>query len=73
MFIFDNATSHTTFAPDALRVANMNLPSGGNRNHNMRDGWNPLTRQPQPCVRGEKVAKGMRKLLGEGARSLEAW
>ena len=33
-----NATNHTAFAPDALRVACMNLSSGGNQNHNMRDG-----------------------------------
>ena len=25
VFIFDNATNHTAFAPDALCVANMNL------------------------------------------------
>ena len=40
VFIFDNATNHTTFASDALRVAYMNLSSGGNQNHNMRDNWN---------------------------------
>ena len=37
-------------------------------NYNMRDGWNPLTQQPQPMytwVRGRKVAKGMRKVLEE--------
>ena len=33
VFIFDNATNHTAFALDALRVANMNLSSGGNQNH----------------------------------------
>ena len=38
VFIFDNATNHTAFAPDALHVANMNMSSGGNQNHNMRDG-----------------------------------
>ena len=68
MFIFDNATNHTAFAPDALRVVNMNLSSGGNQNHNMRDGWNPLTQQPQPMytwARGRKVAKGMREVLEE--------
>ena len=68
VFIFDNATNHTAFAPDALRVANMNLFSGGNQSHDMRDGWNPLTQQPQPMhtwVRGRKVAKGMQKILEE--------
>ena len=33
-----NSTDHAAFAPDALRVACMNLSSGGNQNHNMRDG-----------------------------------
>ena len=33
-----NATNHPAFAPDALRVASMNMSSGGNRNHKMRDG-----------------------------------
>ena len=28
-----NATNHTAFAPDAFRVASMNLSSGGNQNH----------------------------------------
>ena len=68
MFIFDNATNHTAFTPDALRVLNMNLSSGGNQNHNMRDGWNTLTQQSQPMytwVRGRKVAKGVRKVLEE--------
>ena len=61
------ATNHTAFAPDALRVAS-NMSSGGNRTHNMRDGWNLLTQQPQPMhtwVQGRKVAKGMRKVLEE--------
>ena len=57
---FDNAASHIAFSLNALRVANMNLSSGGNRNHNMRDGWDPLTQQPQPMytwIRGRKVGK----------------
>ena len=33
-----NATNHTAFAPDALRVASMNLSSGGNQNRIMRLG-----------------------------------
>ena len=63
-----NSTNHTAFAPDALRVASKNLSSRGNQNHNMRDGWNPLTQQPQSMhtwVQGRKVAKGMRKVLEE--------
>ena len=53
-----NATNHTAFDPDALRVASKNLSSGGNQNRNMRDGWNPLTQQPQPMhtwVQGRKI------------------
>jgi hypothetical protein len=68
VFFYDNATNHTAFAADALRVSSMNLSSGGNQNHNMRDGWNPLTQQPQRMytyVRGKKVAKGMRVVLQE--------
>ena len=55
-----NATNHTAFAPDALRVASKNLSSGGNQKRNMRDGLNPLTQQPQPMhtwVQERKVAK----------------
>jgi ectoine hydroxylase-related dioxygenase (phytanoyl-CoA dioxygenase family) len=68
VFLFDNATNHTAFANDALRACTMNLSSGGNQNHNMRDGWNPLTQEPQPMytrVQGRKVAKGMKKVLEE--------
>ena len=49
-----NATNHTAFAPDAPRVASKNLSSGGNQNRNMRDGWNPLTQQPQPMHMGPR-------------------
>jgi hypothetical protein len=68
VFLFDNATNHTAFAADALRTCNMNLSSGGEQNHNMRDGWNPLTQQPQPMytlIGRRKVAKGMRQVLEE--------
>ena len=68
VFFFNNATNHTAFAADALRVSSMNLSPGGNQNHNMRDGWNPRTQQPQPMytyIRGQKVAKGMRIVLQE--------
>ena len=51
------ATNHTAFAPDAFRVASMNLSFGGNQNHNMRDGWNPLTQQPQPMQHGSKEGR----------------
>lgn len=38
LFLFDHATSHTTYAEDALRVAPINLNSGGKQS-NLRDGW----------------------------------
>ena len=41
--LFDNATNHSAFAHNALRVSSMDLPSGGDQNHGMRDGWNPRT------------------------------
>ena len=64
---FDNATI-TAFAADALRVQDTNPSPGGDQNHNMRGGWNPLTGKPQKMhtlVRGKKVAKGIREVLKE--------
>ena len=65
-FFFDNATNHTAFAADALRVSSVNISPGGNQNHNMRDGWNPHTQQLQQMytyIREQKVAKGMWMVL----------
>jgi transposase len=40
LFLFDNARNHDSFAPDALRVNQMNLGSGGESPPaNMRNGW----------------------------------
>ena len=36
-----------SISADALRVQEMNLSLGGEQNHNMRGGWNPLTETPQ--------------------------
>ena len=63
-----NGTNHTTFAPDAFRVARMNLSSGGGQSRDMRGGWDPLAQQSQPMhtwVQGRKVAKGIQKVLEE--------
>ena len=52
-----NATNHTACAPDAFRVASMNLSFGGNQTHNMRDGWNPLTQHHSQCTHGSKEGR----------------
>ena len=60
-FFFDDATNHTAFAADALRVSSMNISPSGNQNHSIRDGWKPRTQQPQQMytyIREQKVAKG---------------
>ena len=38
LFLFDNATSHSIYAPDALQVANMNKRPGGQQPF-LRPGW----------------------------------
>ena len=61
VFFFDNATNHTAFAADALRVSSMNISPGGNQNHSIRDGWKPRTQQPQQMytyIREQTVSKG---------------
>ncbi len=37
-FLFDNATSHSVYVEDALRIANMNKGIGG-KQARLRDGW----------------------------------
>jgi hypothetical protein len=39
LFIFDNSSGHSAYAPDALRVTEMNLGKGGKKGYNMRAGW----------------------------------
>ena len=68
MFFFDNATNHTAFAADALRVQDSNPSPGGVQSQNMRNGWNPLSGKTQymhTLVRGKKVANGIREVLKE--------
>jgi hypothetical protein len=67
---FDNATNHTAFAKDALRVEKMNLSSAGAQTADMKDGWfyrdNRRHNQKMHIMRrGEKVAKGMEQVLRE--------
>jgi hypothetical protein len=56
LFIFDNSSGHSAYAPDALRVANMNLGKGGKKGHNMRAGWF-LKREPDGTL--SKVVQPM--------------
>lgn len=75
LFLFDNATSHSIYAKDALRAANMNKGDGGNQPF-LRNGWfnkedivcpqemsylvdDPATGQP------ERVQKGIQRVLEE--------
>lgn len=51
LFLFDNATSHSVYGPDALQVKNMGKGSGGKQSF-LRDGWfeREGIRQPQPML-----------------------
>jgi hypothetical protein len=70
LFFCDNATNHTAFAKDALRVGKMNLSDGGVPTADMKVGCfyrdNRHHNQKMDVMRrGEKVAKGMHKVLRE--------
>ncbi|RPA92227.1 hypothetical protein L873DRAFT_1847855 [Choiromyces venosus 120613-1] len=49
LFLFDNATSHSTYTKDALRASAMNLRLGGGQAQ-LRPGINSLTREIQLMV-----------------------
>ena len=74
VFFFDNATNHTAFAADALRVSSMNISPGGNQNHNMRDGWNPVPNNHSrhtPTSENRRSQKGCRwycRSMGYGGK-----
>ena len=77
LFLFDNATSHSVFALDALQVDEMNKSTGGQQKF-LRDGWyinsegntirqemsflNPSSVSDQPLL---KVQKGVQMVLEE--------
>ena len=69
IFLFDNATSHAFYAPDALRVNAMNLNPGGKNTPMMRDGINSATGQPQSMVFPQDhplfpgIPKGIKEVL----------
>jgi hypothetical protein len=78
VFMFDNATSHSVYAADALRVANMCLGEGHQQAF-LRPGWyqHPIsgaivnqpmwTSEPDPLVPGatKRVQKGIKVVLQE--------
>ncbi|RPA94627.1 hypothetical protein L873DRAFT_1837574 [Choiromyces venosus 120613-1] len=66
LFLFDNASSHSSFAEDALRVQNMNL-SGGGEQATMRNGYFLLkgTRTIQSMVYENGIPKGIEAVLQE--------
>ncbi|RPB02023.1 hypothetical protein L873DRAFT_573273 [Choiromyces venosus 120613-1] len=66
LFLFDNASSHSSFAEDALRVQNMNL-SGGGEQATMRNGYFFLkgTRTIQSMVYENGIPKGIEAVLQE--------
>lgn len=67
LFLFDNATNHCVMADDALVAKGMNLSRGG-RQPLMRDGFNPLTNEPQQMWQWEEskqVPKGIKVVLKE--------
>lgn len=69
-FLFDNATSHSVFAPDALDVKGMGKGSGGKQSF-LRDGWfyQDGIKTPQAMSfqlpNGTQCQKGIRRVLEE--------
>lgn len=70
LFLFDNATSHSVYAKDALQVNNMNKGPGGKQSQ-LRDGWfdyagarvvQPMSFQQE---NGQWIPKGIRRVLEE--------
>jgi hypothetical protein len=75
LFLFDNATSHSVYARDALRVVKMNKGTGGQQPL-LRDGWyhdgdsfvmqQMYDNKVDPITGAvEKVPKGIQKILEE--------
>ncbi len=75
VFIFDNATSHSVYAEDALRVAKMNKGEGGQQPL-LRNGWYKdgdvvveqemfFTREDPATGTNCKVPKGIQRVLEE--------
>lgn len=67
LFLFDNATSHSAFASNALRGTKMNKGPGGAQPH-MRDGWyidKNGVRMVQKMCYGQRERKIPKSLWGE--------
>jgi len=64
LFLFDNATSHSAFAADALRAKKMSLRPGGAQSK-LRAGTNPLTGTSQSMVDPNGNPKGLKWVLEE--------
>ena len=70
LFLFDNATSHSVYAKDALQVQEMNKGVGG-KQAQLRNGWfeRGEVRVEQPMnyneVNGQCIPKGIQRVLEE--------
>ena len=64
LFMFDNATSHSAFADNALRARNMGLRPGGAQGL-LRPGFNQHTEQVQSMIMEDERAKGLKRVLEE--------
>jgi len=64
LFLFDNATSHSAYASNALRASAMNLCPGGEQVA-LRSGQNSLTNEIQVLVMADRIPKGLRMILEE--------
>jgi hypothetical protein len=64
VFAFDNATSHSCFANDALIATRMNLNPGGSDKYTFRDGVMP-DGQPQKMHLEDGRQKGIKMILKE--------
>lgn len=64
VFLFDNATNHSSFATDALNARVMNW-GPGNDQPVMRDGHIYDKLRPQPMTTSDGIPKGIRQVLKE--------
>lgn len=70
LFLFDNATSHSVYAKDALQAKEMNKSTGG-RQAQLREGWfdRSGSRIAQPMnfqePNGQRTQKGIQRVLEE--------
>jgi len=64
LFLFDNATSHFAYSPNALRATSMNLRPGGAQLP-LRSGINSLNGEIQAMVQSDGTPKGLQMVLQE--------